>query len=789
MTKFFSRKKNILLGITGALLVGYVFSLPERLFNDPLSSVLLDRNYSLLCASIASDGQWRFPEIQEVPEKFSKALVVFEDKRFWTHPGMDPVALSRALRQNFQSGHIVSGGSTLTMQLIRLSRHNPPRTVFQKTIEIILATRAELRFSKKEILKMYASHAPFGGNVVGLEAACWRYFGSSAQDISWAEAALLAVLPNNPSLIHLARNRDKLKLKRDRLLARLFDSGELDEISYRLAVAEPVPDQPKALPRLAPHCLDRLKQEGYDQRLIHSTIEQSLQEKIEMALDDYYQRISVNQIYNAAVLILDIKTGEVLAYAGNTKAGRDHHEDVDVIRSPRSTGSILKPFLYAALLDEGKILPGTLVPDVPTLLGGFAPRNFSNQYDGVVPANQALIRSLNIPAVLELKEYRYEKFYDLLKNLKMSTLRESADHYGLSLVLGGAEGTLWDITGMYASCGRTLLNYFERPGKNRYDKGDIHPPALVFQKNNQAIQSVDLEPNSFLSASSLWLTFDVLRDLYRPGEETGWQHFSSSKPIAWKTGTSFGYRDGWAIGLNTEYVVGVWVGNADGEGRPGLTGTEAASPLMFNVFSMLPGQGWFQKPTSELAETAVCIISGQRASSYCEKTDTIPVPIIGLTSGLCSYHQLIHLSKNEKFRVHSECEPLDQMVSKPWFVLPPVQEYYYKTKNLSYRSLPPFRKDCQDPATVPSMGLIYPREDSKIFLPLQLNGQSGSTVFQATHRNASAMIYWHLDGQFIQATQRSHKLTLAPREGSHLLTLVDDSGETLQRTFEVISSR
>lgn len=789
MTASFSRKKIILLGITGVILVIYGFSLPDKLFHDPQSSVLLDRNYQLLCASIASDGQWRFPEIKEVPEKFSKALVTFEDKRFWSHPGVDLLAIGRAIRQNFRSGHVVSGGSTLTMQLIRLSRKNPPRTVFQKLIEMVLATRAELKYSKKELLNLYASHAPYGGNVVGFEAACWRYFGRGAQDISWAEAALLAVLPNNPSLIHLARNRDKLKLKRDHLLSKLFDSGELDEMSYRLAISEPVPDKPRALPRLAAHSLERLKLEGYGERLVHSTLDQDLQERTEMVVSEYSQRINGNQIYNAAVLILNVKTGQVLAYVGNSKSGKDHQEDVDIIRSRRSTGSILKPFLYAALLDEGKILPKTLVADVPTLLGGYAPRNFSNQYDGVVPADKALVRSLNIPAVLELKEYRYEKFYDLLKNLKMSTLHEKPDHYGLSLVLGGAEGTLWDITGMYASCGRTLLNYFERAGKNRYDKTDIHPPVLLFPESDLNQEDADLEPNSFLSASSLWLTFEALKELYRPGEETGWQHFSSSKLLAWKTGTSFGFRDAWAVGINPEFAVGVWVGNADGEGRPGLTGTEAAAPLMFNIFSMLPGHGWFQQPKSELVDAPVCSLSGQRISGYCEKADTIPVPLTGLSSGLCSYHQLVHLSNNGKFRVHSECEPVDKMINRSWFVLPPVSEYYYKSRNLSYRPLPPYRLDCQDPASVQSIGLIYPKEDSRIYLPHQLNGQTGNTVFQATHRNPSATIYWHLDGQFLMATQRSHKLTLAPPEGRHLLTLVDDTGQTLQRYFKVISSQ
>ncbi|MEJ0056514.1 MAG: transglycosylase domain-containing protein [Bacteroidota bacterium] len=476
MNSYFTTKRLILVVIGIGSLMWYFLSLPGQLFSSPYCTVLEDRSGQLLSASIASDGQWRFPETGVVNDKFVKSITAYEDKRFWNHPGVDVLALGRAIRKNIQAGRVVSGGSTLTMQMIRLSRQNPDRTIFQKIIEVILATRAELRYSKKEILNLYASHAPFGGNVVGIEAACWRYFGRSSQELSWGEATLLAVLPNNPSLIHLARNRDQLMSKRNRLLKKLFDQGELDEVSYQLAIAEPIPEKPQPLPRLAPHLLDRAAQDGYGQHVIHSSIDGSLQVRTEQVVDDHYQRLKGNQVFNAAVLILDVKTGEALAYVGNSKAGAAHEENVDVIRSPRSTGSILKPFLFAAMLDEGKILPRTLMPDVPTLIGGFAPKNFSRQYDGAVPADNALLRSLNIPTVYELIDYRYEKFYNLLQRIGMTTLSQPPDHYGLSLVLGGAEGTLWDITGMYASAARTLNNYFERAGSNRYDKKDFHPP-------------------------------------------------------------------------------------------------------------------------------------------------------------------------------------------------------------------------------------------------------------------------------------------------------------------------
>jgi penicillin-binding protein 1C len=783
--KSISLKKKLALLVVVAGLIIYGFSLPKPIFDDPYSTVLEDRTGQLLSASIAADGQWRFPERPELNEKFSKALVVFEDKRFWSHPGVDIMAIGRAIRENIRAGHVVSGGSTVTMQVIRMARHNPPRNVFQKLLEVILATRLELGYSKSAILNLYASHAPFGGNVVGIEAACWRYFGRNSEELSWGEAAMLAVLPNNPSLIHLARNRGKLRQKRDALLKKLLEEKIIDTVGYELALSEQIPESPQPLPRLASHLLESERARSNQGQMIRSTIDRSLQVRTEQAVEDHLQKIRANHIFNVAAVIVDVQSGEVRAYVGNSKSGAEHHEDVDVIRSPRSTGSILKPFLFAAMQDEGKLLPGTLVPDVPTLINGFAPRNFSRQYDGAVPADKALIRSLNVPVVYELREFRYEKFYNLLKNVGMTTLTKPPDHFGLSLVLGGAEGTLWDITGMYASCARTLNNYFFLPGKSRYSKGDFHAPRTVAIKE---IESIEREANSHLSASSIWITFETLRELYRPGEETGWKHFSSSHTIAWKTGTSFGFRDGWAIGVNPEYAVGVWVGNADGEGRPGLTGTEAAAPLLFEIFSMLPDAGWFQKPQSELIALPVCAQSGMRPSAYCNVVDTVAASTAGLTSGVCEYHKLVHLSRDKKYRLHSDCAPVDQMTSMGWFVLPPIQEYYFKKKS-AYQSLPPYKTGCSDPASVVSMDIVYPKLHAKIYVPVQLDGVNGSTVFEATHRSSTAVVYWHLDGEFIGSTKRAHQFTLNPPQGKHLLTLVDDSGETLQRQFEIISSR
>ena len=765
-----------------ALLLIYFFSLPDPLFSSAYSTVLLDKRGHLLSAVIAPDGQWRFPEQNKVNEKFSVAITTYEDKRFWWHPGFDPLAIARALRQNWNAGKVISGGSTLSMQVIRLSLHNPPRTVFQKMREAVLATRLEFRYSKEQILSLYAAHAPFGGNVVGLEAASWRWMGRAPEALSWAEASLLAVLPNNPGLLHLARNRDLLTAKRNALLKKLFEDGRFDAMSYQLALAEPIPDKPLPLPRIARHLLDRVIAGGKEGQRVQSSIDRELQLQVEAVVDERVEQLSAIRVFNGAAVVVEVESGEVLAYVGNTRRP-GHQEQVDIINAPRSTGSILKPFLYAAMLDEGRMLPRTLQPDIPTLIGGFTPRNFSLQYDGAVPADQALIRSLNIPAVHELKDYRYEKFHHFLQQLGMTTLSRSADHYGLTLVLGGAEATLWDVTGMYASSTRVLNRYFSRPGAARYASTDIHP--LTWKDSMWATSPP--EKGTRLHASSWWLTLDALRELYRPGEETGWRHFQSSRKMAWKTGTSFGFRDGWAIGITPKYVIGVWVGNATGEGRPGLTGTEAASPLLFSVAGLLPATGWFDEPNGEMREVAVCSLSGQRASSVCDQIDTVRVQESGLGTGVCSYHKLVHLTRDKRYRVHDQCESLANVVDLPWFILPPIQEYYFRSKNLSYRSLPPYRKDCQDPASTPVMDLIYPKPNAQIFIPVLMDGAKSEVVWEATHRQADVNLYWHMDGRYIGMTKGMHRLSASPPLGRHTLTLVDESGETFNRTFDVIS--
>lgn len=769
--------------------IAYYFALPETLFDDPYSTVLEDREGELMAATIAKDGQWRSPQLDTVPDKFIQAIIYFEDKRFYQHWGVDVRAMARAIRQNMAAGKVVSGGSTLSMQVIRLSRKGRPRTYFEKLYEVILATRLELRYSKAEILALYASHAPFGGNVVGLEAACWRYFSRDVQDLSWGEAALLAVLPNSPALIHPGKNRDRLLLKRNALLDKLQLAGVIDTFTCSLAKEENIPDQPATLPRHARHMLQRIVRDGYEQTRVRSTLSMSLQRRVEQIVQDHHKHLAGSQIYNAAALVLDVETGEVVAYVGNTDVEEPgyHGEEVDIINAPRSTGSILKPFLYAAMLDEGKLLRNTLLPDVPTVIDGFSPQNFKREFDGAVSASQALVRSLNVPAVHMLRDYRYEKFHTILKRLGMTSLSHPPDHYGLSLILGGAEGKLWDVTGMYASMARVLNRYFIRRGDQRYFENDFHAPTYRHIESAPDESSSKPEQSSLLSASAIYQTVDVLKEVYRPGEETGWRNFYSAKKIAWKTGTSFGHRDGWAVGVTPQYAVGVWVGNADGEGRPGLTGTETAAPIMFDIFSMLPGNAWFQEPYLEMQQIAVCSKSGLRLGEFCEQADTLWVTTKGLEARACTHHKRVHLTRNLKHRVYSGCVLPTEMVSLNWFVLPPIQEHYFKSKHVSYKPLPALKSGCGDEVSLQAMELLYPKPEARIFIPRDLDGAPGNAVFELAHRNSASVVYWHLDGEYLGNTVKNHRFPVNPGEGRHILTLVDDSGLMLESHFEVVS--
>ncbi len=764
---FFKRlsvTKKVILCILAFLVTGYIFCLPRHLFHVPYSTVVTDRNEELLGARIASDGQWRFPPRNTTPEKIKECLITFEDKHFYHHWGVNPFAIGRAFYQNVKNKRIVSGGSTLTMQTIRLAR-NESRTFREKLIEMIWATRLEFRASKEEILSMYISHAPFGGNVVGLDAAAWRYFGHSADDLSWAESAMLAVLPNAPAMIHLSKGRKTLLDKRNRLLKQLLEKKTIDSSTYELAISEPLPDEPHPLPQIAPYLVSRFYQERNGE-YSRSTINRGIQTQVEDLAERWSNEFGRSDIRNLAILVIDIPSNQVVAYCGNVHFDRKQGgNQVDVIQAPRSTGSILKPFLYYAMLQEGSLLPDMLLPDVPVNINGFTPQNFSMQFEGAVPASEALARSLNIPAVTMLQRYGVPKFHSFLQQIGLKTINRSSSHYGLSLILGGAEATLWDVTNAYAMMGRSLLQLPQRS-------------CSLLLPTSRITESTDpFQPGA------VWQTFDALKEVNRP-EEIDWKSIPSMQTIAWKTGTSYGFRDAWAVGVTPRYAVGVWVGNATGEGKPGLVGAQTAGPVLFDIFNLLPSCSWFTRPAGIFVEAEVCRKSGHLKGRFCDETDTLLVLPAGLRTEACPYHHLVTLSADESQRIYENCANTEPTLQKSWFTLPPVWEWYYKQHHPEYKPLPPFKAGCGEDTFQP-MQFIYPPMNARIKLPKQLDGSKGFLTVELAHNNPNASVFWHLDETYQAQTQDFHKISLQPAAGKHSLTAVDGEGNTISTTFFV----
>ena len=725
---FRAKRRNLILAAVALLLLGYLFCLPRNLFrNVSYSTVVESADGELLGARIAADGQWRFPPCDTVPARFATALIQFEDRHFRYHPGVNPVSLLRAAKDNILSGHVVSGGSTITMQVIRLSRQRE-RTVWQKMVEAVLATRLELRCSKRRILALYASHAPFGGNVVGLEAASWRYFGRPASELSWGESAILAVLPNSPSTLHLSRGREELLQKRNRLLKRLLDHKDIPIETYMAACEEPLPDAPLPLPSLASHYVERCPR-GVRTR---TGISLSLQRAVEAAVNHRSDELAQEGIADMAAVVIDNANGSVVAYVGNSSPERDRPgRQVDIAASPRSTGSILKPFLYEAALQDGTILPRTLLPDIPVNLGGFAPQNFDRQFYGAVPADEALARSLNVPSVFLLRQYGVPKFHSVLQEAGLSTITQSPEHYGLSLILGGAEARLDEVTAAYSAFVRGM------------------------------------EP--FTDGVARWYTFEALKEVNRP-DQLDWRLIRSVRKAAWKTGTSYGFRDAWAVGMTPAYTIGVWAGNAQGQGVPGLVGARTAGPVMFDILNLLPASDdWFSEPESFVAGAPqddncysersegiyadVCTASGHLAGPDCPK-ETILLPEAALDSEPCRYH------------------------AGGEFVLPPAMEFYYKPYHPEYVGA---KKASRDVA----VQFIYPQSGAVLSLPRQLSGNVEGVVFRAAHHKTDATLWWHLDNTYVGETSFRHEMLLAPESGRHTLTVVDEDGTAASVQFSV----
>lgn len=739
------------LGVLSLLFVIWFifFSIPKVLFNVSYSSVMYSEDGYLLNARVAKDQQWRFPPGASVSPKFEKCILTFEDKGFYSHIGISPRGIGRAIVQNFRHRKIVSGGSTITMQTVRLMKQNPARTWSEKVLEMVLAMRIELRYSKKEILNMYAMHAPFGNNVVGLEAASWRYFGKKTSDLSWAENALLAVLPNAPGLLYPGKNHDRLLQKRNRLLAQLMKEKIIDANTYNLSISEPIPDKPLPVPDLAWHYFVSA---GNNKNLNYTSIQYRIQEQCLRIVKNYAQKNQDNQIQNIAVIVSDIHSGKMLAYIGNTpKQFCPQTSFVDCANAARSSGSVLKPLLYYQSMKDGLIAPGSKLFDIPVSYNHFSPQNYARSYEGLVSAKDALAKSLNIPMVGLLNEYGLQKFHTNLKQLGFKHLNRNSSNYGLSLILGSGEITLKELNQVYNNWARQLL----LKDNTRYDK------ACIYE------------------------TMEAMTQLNRPDENGNWKAFINTQKIAWKTGTSFGNRDAWSIGISGDYVVSVWVGNADGSGRPNLTGIGYAAPILFDIYNALPkSYKWFPKPLAGYENISICKASGFKAGDYCTETEMTSLPKTSTQLSVCPFHHLLTVNEEATYRVNASVYDWRKIKQKSYFILPPVVVNYYKSWNPDFRIPPPWHPEIKE--ATQHLRIVFP--DKNTLLCFSQTGNM-NVSFKAMAEAKNTTLYWHIDDNYIGATTNIHELKYELPIGKHVLAVIDENGNEQQTTFSIVKGQ
>ncbi|ECW8954608.1 penicillin-binding protein 1C [Campylobacter lari] len=697
----------------------------KDLFKGTYSKVLLDKNKEILSVFLDANEQWHL-ESEFIPQKLKSAVLLYEDKNFYSHYGVDFLALIRAFKNNLFSSKR-SGASTISMQTIKLLEQNK-RTYFNKFNEIIKAFALESAYEKDEILKLYLNNAPYGGNLVGVASAGLFYFEKDLKDLTWSEAALLAVLPNNPGLINLEKNKDKLLKKRNVLLDRLFEKGYFSKDILTLAKAEKLPSF-KARKNLTPHLARRLLA---DKEKIISSIDKKIQIKFEEKAKEYSYKLQQKGIKNLAILLADTKTNKVLAYVGSN----DFYDfasfgQVDGVIAKRSVGSTLKPLLFAFAIDEGLIVPESLMLDVPTYFSNFAPQNANKKYHGFVSAKESLQKSLNIPFVSLLVEYGYEKFFYKLKDI-LDFEDENFKKYGLSLILGTKELSLEDVVKIYLGLG----NY-----------GNFK--ELLYEEN-----AFTKEDKKLISDGASFLTLQTLKDLDR----VGLRQYDFNTIISWKTGTSYGRKDAWAIGASPKYTLGVWVGNFNGEANANLYGVSIAGELFFELLSLLDGVNLeFEKP-SDLVSIK---IENQTGYRYDYKFDFKEVlyPKNANILRTSPFLKEVFMYKNK------EVDSLDKnfIHAKKKIIL-----------NLPSNAQAFFAKEKQNlQSSSQNLKIIYPLNNLNIILPKDLKYQQKLLIKLINPKKEK--LFWYLNQELI-FEGKEELLPLDLKKGKYTLNIISENG-------------
>lgn len=730
-------------------MLNLVFPLPDKI---EYSTIITDNKGEVIHAFLTRDEQWRMKtELNEISPLLRKTIIQKEDKYFYYHYGINPVAVVRAFVMNIFKMKRTSGASTITMQVAKMLEPKR-RTLPNKIVEMFRSLQLEWKYSKDEILQLYLNLVPYGSNIEGVKSASILYFGKNPDHLSLAEITALSIIPNRPSSLVMGKSNAEIVAQRNKWLNRFAEEKIFTQKEIEDALAEPLTAKRLVVPKLMPQFSYKLKQTGDVN--IHSTIDLNTQQKTEKLVEDYVRSLKLSGINNACAIIIDNEKHKVIAYvgSGNFKDTTDGGQ-VNGAAAVRQPGSTLKPLLYGLCFDEGLLTPKKIMNDVPVNYAGYAPENYDKNFNGPVTVEFALEHSLNIPAVKALNMLGKEKMIDVLSKTGFKQIQSKQKSLGLSLILGGCGTTLEQLTGLYSS--------FATGGV--YYKPSFIAEDSLFQQRR------------VLSADAAYMITDILSRINRPDFPIHWEATAKLPRIAWKTGTSYGRRDAWSIGYNKKYTVGIWVGNFSGKGCAGLSGAETATPLLFRIFNTLDydaDREWFSPP-KDLEQRMVCSETGMLPADHCTNL-VLDYFIAGISSTqTCNNLVEISVSPDEKISYCKSCEPTNGFKRKSYKLIAPELQNWMQVNSIAFEMIPPHNPACEKifkegvpNITSPVNGTEYliSKKDPE---PLQLVCETANDV---------SKVYWYINNKFYKTTEAGTKQFFVPQEGTVKISCTDDKG-------------
>jgi len=762
------------------VLLDYLFPLP---LSKEFSKEIHAKDGTLLTAYLSSDDKWRLrTDLDEVSPELIKAIIEKEDSWFYWHIGVNPISVVRALAGNIFEGEVESGASTITMQVARLLEPKP-RTYLNKVAEMFRAVQLEIKYSKKEILELYLSLLPFGGNIEGVKSASYIYFNRSPDKLSLSQSITLAVIPNDPNTLRLDRTNtvipgseatresdvksslsdskqagmtkyldSKIVLKRNFWINKFKQEKIFSDSDLRDALDEPIETNRHAMPVSAPHCSYFVK-EKFDGDIINTTLDPSIQQTAENILLRNVKKVFYKGITNGAVLIIDNANSSVVAYCGSA----DFYDEgsfgqVNGITAIRSPGSTLKAALYAYAFDKGNLTPQMKFADIPTDFHGYQPDNYDLKFYGNVSTEFALVNSLNIPAVKLLEDVGLNNFTNFLEGCGFNQIQKQKNKLGLSLILGGCGTNLQELTRLFSAFAR---------------KGKLYQLNFIQNEEDGDGEQIFSEESSFLVASILsGINRSDIADL---------SIYSRLPKFAWKTGTSYGKRDAWAIGFNPNYTIGVWMGNFNGVGSPNLSGGEVAVPLLFDLFNAIDYNAdvkWFDQP-EDLYKREVCSESGLIPSNYCAHTITDFAINDRSHNETCDIHKTVYVNNNATIQYCTGCLPSSNSKKVVYPVYHSELTVWLSQNKLDFKIPPAHNPDCTAKFAEAGPKILSPSEDYDYFLE---ENSSQEILLLAASDSRVNTHYWYVNGKFYIKCKPGERIFLNPSEKELNITCLDDKG-------------